>query len=156
VANAYDKNQFFKGQPSFLAAVELNNFVQQNQMKMASTIYHHIPAQYTEKTSSPSLISKFIHWCEGQQENRLLWLGIALAGHGCILTPLTVMAVLLAGTNLTLFMLALVAMAISLVTNLAALPTRITIPALAFTVLMDIAIVIYCASTGFNIANTYI
>src|SRR4051812_24719121 len=115
-------------------------------MKMASTIYHHgIPAQYSEKISSPSLITKFIHWCEGQQEDRLLWLGIALAGHGCIVTPLTVMAVLLAGTNLTLFMLALIAMSISLVTNLAALPTKITIPALVLSVLMDVAIIIYCA-----------
>ncbi len=124
---------------------------------MASTIYHHsIPAHYSEKTSSPSLITKFIRWCEGQQENRLLWLGIALAGHGCIITPLTVMAVLLAGTNLTLFILALVAMGIALVTNLAALPTKITIPALLLSVVMDIAIVVYCLFIGLNIANTYI
>src|SRR4051794_29425314 len=113
-------------------------------MKMASTIYHQsIPVHYTDKTSSVSLITKFIDWSKGQQDNRLLWLGIALAGHGCVFTPLTVMAVLLAGTNLTLFILAIVAMGMALVTNLAALPTKITIPVLVLSVLMDIAIVVY-------------
>jgi hypothetical protein len=125
-------------------------------MKMATTIYHQsISVQYRQ-ASSPSLITRFIKWSGSQQENRLLWLGIALAGHGCVFTPLTVMAVLLAGTNLTLFILAIVAMGMALVTNLAALPTKITIPVLVLSVLMDIAIIIYCTFVGLNIANTYI
>jgi hypothetical protein len=97
-----------------------------------------------------------MNWCKGQEENRLLWLGIALAGHGCILTPLTVMTVLLAGTNLFLFVLALVAMGMSLVTNLAAMPTKITIPVLVFSILIDIAIVVSCLAIGFDITTTYI
>lgn len=95
-------------------------------------------------------------WCKGQEENRLLWLGIALAGHGCILTPITVMAVLLAGTNMILFMLALVAMGISLVTNLAAMPTRVTIPAFFFSILIDVAVIIAAIVIGFDITTTYI
>jgi len=123
---------------------------------MASTTYQQaIVSNYTERVSKTSVFSKFINWCANQQENRLLWLGIALAGHGCIITPLTVMAVMLAGTNLTLFMLALVSMGIAVVTNLAALPTKITIPALVFTILLDIAIVIVAAVHGFNLANTF-
>ena len=111
---------------------------------------------YTEQSSSTSFLEKFINWCKGQEENRLLWLGIALAGHGCILTPLTVMAVLLAGTNLFLFILAIVAMGMSLVTNLAAMPTKITIPVLVLSILIDIAIVIASVAIGFNISTTYI
>ena len=123
---------------------------------MATTTYQQtITSNYTERISRPSVFSKFIKWCANQQENRLLWLGIALAGHGCIITPLTVMAVMLAGTNLPLFMLALVSMGIAVVTNLAALPTKITIPALIFTILLDIAIVIAAAVNGFNLANTF-
>ena len=123
---------------------------------MATTTYQQtITSNYTERISRPSVFSKFIKWCANQQENRLLWLGIALAGHGCIITPLTVMAVMLAGTNLPLFMLALVSMGIAVVTNLAALPTKITIPALIFTILLDIAIVIVAAVNGFNLANTF-
>ena len=86
----------------------------------------------------------------------MLWLGIALTGHGCILTPLTVMAVLLAGTNLYLFILAIVAMGMSLVTNLAAMPTKITIPVFILSILIDIAIVISSLAIGFDISKTYI
>ena len=123
---------------------------------MATTLNQAISTTYTQETTSPSLFGKFIAWCKGQQENRLLWLGIALAGHGCILTPLTVMAVLLAGTNITLFILALVAMGMSLVTNLAAMPTKITIPVFILSVLIDIAIIISCVAIGFDITQTYI
>ena len=86
----------------------------------------------------------------------MLWLGIALTGHGSILTPLTVMAVLLAGTNLYLFILAIVAMGMSLVTNLAAMPTKITIPVFILSILIDIAIVISSLAIGFDISKTYI
>ena len=97
-----------------------------------------------------------MNWCENQNENRILWIGIALAAHGCIITPLTVMAVLLAGTNLILFMLAIVAMGMSLVTNLAALPTRITIPVFFLSILIDVIIVISTLVIGFDITSTYV
>jgi len=66
------------------------------------------------------------------------------------------MAVLLAGTNMFLFVLAIVAMGASLVTNLAALPTRITIPVFILSTLIDIAIIFSCVFIGLDIANTYI
>jgi hypothetical protein len=93
------------------------------------------------KISKTSIFTRFFNWCEAQQESRLLWLGIALAAHGCIITPFTVFAVIIAGTNLTLFMLAIISMGIALVTNLAALPTKITIPALLFSFILDIGII---------------
>ena len=95
-------------------------------------------------------------WCKGQEKNRLMWLGIILTGHGCLLTPITVMVVLLGGTNIYLFIAALVAMGMSLVTNLAAMPTRITLPVFFFTILMDIVIMISAATMGIDIAKTYI
>lgn len=97
-----------------------------------------------------------MNWCDDQQKNRLLWLGVALSAHGCIITPITIMAVLLAGTNLSLFILALVAMGASLVTNLAAMPTKITIPVFILSTLVDIAIIVSCVFTGLDIAKTYI
>src|SRR5437764_428862 len=77
---------------------------------------------FSDAKGSP--IARFFKWAATQEENRLLWLGIALAGHGCILTPLTVFAVILAGTNIALFLTAIVAMTMALVTNLAAMPTK--------------------------------
>ena len=66
------------------------------------------------------------------------------------------MAVLLAGTNLTLFVIAIVAMGMSLVTNLAAMPTKITIPVFFLSILIDIAIIIGCISIGFSLAATQV
>jgi hypothetical protein len=113
-----------------------------------------IAASYSKETSGTSVYKRFLNWCSNQ--NRLLWLGIALSAHGCIITPLTVMAILLAGTNMFLFLLAIVTMGATLVTNLAALPTKITIPVFILSTLVDIAIIISCVFMGMDIANTYI
>jgi|RhiMetdeSRZDD1v2_1073273.scaffolds.fasta_scaffold99491_5 hypothetical protein len=88
-----------------------------------------------------SWISTFLSWAEKQNENRLTWLAVALVGHGCVLTPLTVMIVMMTTQSFALFMAATGAMALSLVTNLAALPTKITIPAFFLSIVVDIAIV---------------
>jgi hypothetical protein len=103
-----------------------------------------------------SLFSKFITWSDTQQGNRLLWLGLILCLHGCVLTPLTVMAVLLAGTNLILFMVTIVAMGISLVSNLAAMPTKITIPLFVLSIIIDLVVVGFALAHGLDIASTYI
>jgi len=123
---------------------------------MATLINHPISGTYTPSSSKESLFTRFFSWTRAQQSNRLLWVGLALAGHGCIITPITVMAVLLAGTNLMLFMLAIIAMGAALVTNLAALPTRITIPVFLASLLVDLAIIIACIAIGFDISTTYI
>lgn len=99
---------------------------------MATMYNQSLSRFYGESMAAPSFFRNFFSWCKVRQANRLLWLGIALAGHGCILTPVTIMAVVFAGTNLVLFILALIAMAMTLVTNLAAMPTKITIPVFAF------------------------
>ena len=110
---------------------------------MQTTLQHTIHTTY-HQTVFHSLWARFMRYCAGQETNRLFWVGIILAVHGCALTPITVMATLLAGPNFILFMTAMVAMGIALVTNLAAMPTRITIPAFALSILMDIVILISC------------
>lgn len=123
---------------------------------METTINQTISASYADTTSKASLFKRFMNYCKGQENNRLLWLGIALAAHGCVLTPITLMAVLMAGTNMALFMLALIAMGLSVVTNLAAMPTRVTIPVFVFSILIDIAVIIAAIAIGFDITTTYI
>jgi len=85
------------------------------EIKMATTTFNQTIA---EVISKPSSFTLFMKWCNRQRHNRLLWLGLAIAGHGCILTPLAGMAAMLAGANMVLFMLAIAAMAVVLVTNL--------------------------------------
>ena len=123
---------------------------------MHTALEQSINTTFTQTSTSNTLWSKFMNFCKGQEQNRLLWLGIALAAHGCIITPLTVMAVLLAGTNFFLFIAAFVAMGMSVVTNLAAMPTRITIPVFILSILIDIAIVVATIVIGFHISSTYI
>jgi hypothetical protein len=98
----------------------------------------------------------FIAWCNSQEKNRFGWLAGALAGHGCILTPITLFAIILSGNLFIFWILAIVAMAMCLITNLAALPTKITIPVFFASILIDIAIIVYCVSIGFDISGTTI
>jgi hypothetical protein len=107
-------------------------------------------ATQTQTADRTSLLERFMNFCRNQEHNRLLWVGIALAVHGCALTPLTVMATLFAGPNFFLFMTAMVAMGIALVTNLAAMPTRVTIPAFALSIVIDIAILVSCVAMALS------
>lgn len=99
---------------------------------------------------------KFIKWAEGQEENRFLWLAVALFGHGCILTIVTIFAIILSGNSFILWPIAIASMAMCVITNLAALPTKITIPVFFFSVLIDVVIIAICIANGFNISSTYI
>src|SRR5690349_4574458 len=81
-------------------------------------------------TKQKSLWSSFIDWCERQEKHRFLWLASSLAGHGCFLTPITLLAVMIAGNSILPWVLVISAMGMVVVTNLAALPTKITIPVL--------------------------
>jgi hypothetical protein len=93
-----------------------------------------------------NLFAKFINWCEGEEKNRLGWLALALTSHGCIITPLVVLAIVSSGNNFILWITAMVAMGITLVVNLAAQPTKITIPTFLISILIDVAVVIACIS----------
>src|SRR3712207_4033755 len=121
---------------------------------MATTIQQTISTTYTNTSNKTSLFSQFINWCEGQQKNRFIWLAVALFGHGCALTPLTLFAVILSGNLLFFWIMAIVAMMTALVTNLAAMPTKYTIPAFLLSIVMDLIIIASCISLGFNISAT--
>lgn len=93
-------------------------------------------------SNKPSYLTQFFKWAEEQNGARFIWLGAALLLHASFLTPFTVMAVMFTSNSFPLVMIALGAMGLSLVTNLAALPTRITIPAFFLSILIDIIVVI--------------
>jgi hypothetical protein len=112
---------------------------------MFTTTKHQVTkAKYTEKSVTRSLLTRFNQWCADQQESRFLWVGIALAALGSIFTPLTVAVVMISGNPISLFVLAMASMGMTLVTNLAALPTKITIPVFLLSILIDLAIIIAC------------
>ena len=99
---------------------------------------------YTEKNTFFSLLNKFFIWSERQEKYRFGWLAAAITIHGCILTPLVVSIVLASGGNFALFMTSIVAMAMTLIVNLAALPTKISIPTFFLSVVIDIVVMLIC------------
>ncbi len=98
-----------------------------------------------------SLWTNFMNWCKGQEGYRLLWVAVALSVHGCALTPLVLAIILLTGFHFGLIILSLAAMGIAVITNLAAMPTRITIPVFFLSVLIDLGIII--AAIGYAISG---
>ena len=99
---------------------------------------------------------KFIAWCDGQEKYRFGWLAAALTIHGCVLTILTMFAVVLAGNHFIFWPFIIGGMGITLIVNLAAMPTKITIPVFFFSVLVDLAIIICCIIIGLDAGSTRI
>lgn len=123
---------------------------------MQTVLQQPIQRNYRQTINSPSLFTKFINWCATQEQYRFGWLAGILSVHGCALTPITLFAIVLSGANIVFFVAALVAMGAALVTNLAAMPTKIILPVFFLSVLIDLIIIISCVVVGFDIAGTYI
>jgi len=113
-----------------------------------------LSAQRHFKFSFP-LFPQFFKWCSGQEKNRIMWTGISLAVHGCFITPVTMMAVMLSGVPVALLALTVLSVFITLVVNLAALPTRIAIPFFAFSVLIDLGVIATAISLGLNFSRIF-
>lgn len=101
-----------------------------------------IPLIY--RTSHKGLLSKFFTWCERQDANRMLWLGLSFMGIIGMVLPCTLAAILfLGGGNFTLIVIAAAVNVPVLALNLAAQGTKITIPILFSALLVDFSIVLY-------------
>src|SRR5918993_2031323 len=118
---------------------------------METILQQSITANYTATATKTNVWKRFINWCESQEQYRFGWLGAALATHGCIATPLTLFAIILSGNYFAFWIVAIAAMGASLITNLAAMPTKVTIPTLFISLIVDIAIIISCVSIGFKL-----
>ncbi len=107
-------------------------------MEISQSLYN---PSFEAVNKKQSIVSTFFSWCQAQEKNRFGWLGLILAVHGCVITPITLFAIVMTGNNIALWGIAMGAMGISLITNLAALPTKITIPVFLFSIIIDLAII---------------
>jgi hypothetical protein len=99
-----------------------------------------------------TIISKFLKWCEAQETNRFLWMVLAFFAQIGATVPMTAMAILfLGGNNLVLWIIMLAVNVPVLVLNLAAMPTKTTLPFLFFSWLAQAGIILYCL--GFAALN---
>ena len=122
---------------------------------METIVRHTITSSYTETHYRYSIWKRFITWAKGQEENRLLWLALAIIGHGCIITIMTMLAIIFSGNLFIFWPFAIAAMSMTVVSNLAAAPTKITIPILFISVVIDLAIIACCIAIGFDSTGFY-
>jgi len=108
-------------------------------MQTVHTTYN---AGYYPASQKQSLVKRFFSWCASQEKNRLGWLAAMLTLHGCVLAPVTVAFLFLGGNQIVFWGLVIGAMAMTLVSNLAAMPTKITIPIFFLSLLIDFAVIV--------------
>lgn len=116
---------------------------------------HVSSADIRTSVSHSSPWARFIKWADGQENNRMLWTALSIAGHGCVVTIITMATILLTGNNFIFWPFALAAMSMCVVVNLAAMPTKITIPVFFFSLLIDVVIIVLCLAHGFDMAASY-
>ena len=96
-------------------------------------------------TQKEGIVSKFLNWCEAQESNRFLWMVLAFFAQIGATVPLTAVAILfLAGNNFVLWIIMAAVNVPVLVLNLAAMPTKTTLPFLFFSWLTQAVIILYC------------
>jgi len=101
------------------------------------------PSVHIEKSRNVKSMRRFIDWCDQQEKNRLLWLGIAIMGHIGMVLPLTLLSILfLADNNFALWIVVLCVNMPVLALNLAAQPPKVTLPVMFTSLFIDIVVVI--------------
>lgn len=105
-----------------------------------------ISPAYAEKAPRVNSLRKFMSWCEQQEENRLLWLGLGVMGQIGMVVPLTLLSILfLANNNFILWVVVLSANMPVLALNLAAQPTKVTIPVMLTSLVVNLVVIILSA-----------
>jgi hypothetical protein len=133
---------------SYFIGLIIRSFAYLNQLYMQQTIssaaFENILTSptYVEKASGVNNLKRFISWCDQEEKNRLLWLGIGIMGHIGMILPLTLLSVLfLGGNNFTLWIVVLSANMPVLALNLAAQPPKVTIPVMLISLIINIIVI---------------
>lgn len=104
--------------------------------------------RHTLKTHG--FVSRFTAWCNLQEENRLLWLGISIVGGIGTVLPLTLLSIVFCvNNNFTLWVIACAFNVPVLVVNLAVQPAKVTLPTLFFAWMIDAIIIAYSLTIFF-------
>ena len=102
-----------------------------------------------------NIFTRFINWCKTQEYNRITWLGIILSAQGCIITPVTLFFVVASGVNVVLLSLTAISIMINLTVNLAALPTKITIPVFVFSLFISAVVIAGSFAAGMDLSRVF-
>jgi hypothetical protein len=111
------------------------------------TLHQTIPSSYLRHGQKESIITRFVNWTKYQEKYRYGWLAFILTVHGCVLAPIALYLVFANGANIVLCTTVAGALAACLITNLAALPTKITIPVFLVSLVADLAVIAISLAT---------
>lgn len=89
-----------------------------------------------------SVFARFLVWLKEEEVNRIAWLGISITVMTAIFFPLTMASILLHEGSFNLILVAMFSLILVAIPNMAALPTKFTIPAFFIGMLIDIALII--------------
>ncbi len=115
---------------------------------MQTTIQHNYIQSNVNTGTKVSRWQRFINWADEQEKNHWGWTAGILVGHGCFATIFTMVAIVFTGNNFIFWPFAIAAMSVCVITNLAAMPTRVTIPVFFISLLVDLAIILICIVNG--------
>jgi len=90
-----------------------------------------------------SLIANFIQWATNEdEEHHIAWVGASITAMAAVFFPLTMSVILLNGAAFGLIITAMISLSLVVITNLAALPTRYTIPFFLLGIFIDAGAII--------------
>ena len=99
--------------------------------------------QYHLANKKQGIIASFLSWAEKQDEkNHIAWVGASVTAMSAVFFPLTMSVILLNGAVFGLIIIAMTALALVVITNLASLPTKYTIPFFFLGLLIDAGVII--------------
>ena len=98
--------------------------------------------QYPAQVRRQKTISRFLTWLNQEEKNRIAWVGIGITAMAAVFFPLTMSAILFNGAAFSLIIGAMFSLALVVITNLAALPVKYTIPAFFLGISIDIVLII--------------
>jgi hypothetical protein len=97
--------------------------------------------QYHSATKR-SLLSKFNAWATKEESDyHVAWVGASIIAMAAVFFPLTMTAILLNGAVFGLIIAAMASLSVVVITNLAAMPVKLTIPFFLLGVIADVAII---------------
>ena len=97
---------------------------------------------YHMAVKRPSALARFLKWAEAEdKEHHVGWVGITVTVMSAVCFPLCMAVILWNGAGFGLIIAAMVSLSLVVVANLAALPTKYTIPFFFLGIVMDIAVI---------------
>jgi hypothetical protein len=110
---------------------------------MQAITYHSNYKSLSVQRNRGSVFTRLIDWTKKEEKNHIAWVGISITAMSAVFFPITMSATLFNGAVFSLIVGAIISLAGVVIMNLAALPTKYTIPAFLLGILMDIVLIVF-------------